>query len=508
MTRLRIAQTLGTRLRSSAGRSVVGSLAASVGLQLLVVVSGVLVARSLGPEDRGYLALLIVIAGVLALLGTLGLPTATTYYLAQDPSRARRIASSLTWVGVLQVGTVLVLQTAVLAALVATNRLASKSRPQYRFSLPPGILALSFGLAILQGQRQFTAFNLLRILPSAAYVAGVVAIYTLNAQPRPFMALWAGVNFVGGFFALVVAVRGSPKHGEPARAVRAEMRGSDSRRSSERCRQSIPFASIRPSWPPLQPCGPRALCRCSGIHATPRVVAASIGRSRIRKSPPNSTRTARRAMWNSSSGTRVLGVVVAALELMGARSSLSSSATNSPTRPRSPDPPRRVSVRRRPASSYRWGQRPWVSRLRDDRRNLVVDPAPPRPRGFPPLVRSRRCRAGARDLLGSEPSPSDTSCSWSRRPCCGGAGEAYGSHAASGRLPAIGPRSSRLSVSQELRSSPCWEVTVAFFPDRRSRAGHRAGGRTRSRLWARSTRRAHSITRTTRGGSSRLAASS
>ena len=61
-------------MRSSVGRSVVGSLAASGGLQLLVIVSGVLVARSLGPEDHGYLALLIVISGVFGLLGTLGVP--------------------------------------------------------------------------------------------------------------------------------------------------------------------------------------------------------------------------------------------------------------------------------------------------------------------------------------------------------------------------------------------------------------------------------------------------
>ena len=88
---------------------------------MLVVVSGVLVARSLGPEDRGYLALLTVVAGVFAIVGTLGLPTATTYYIAQHPSRARRIASSLAWVGVLQVGAVLVLQAAALAAIVASD---------------------------------------------------------------------------------------------------------------------------------------------------------------------------------------------------------------------------------------------------------------------------------------------------------------------------------------------------------------------------------------------------
>ena len=129
-TRLTIAQSLGTRLRSGAGRSVVGSLAASGGLQLLVIVSGVLVARSLGPEDRGYLALLIVISAVCALAGTLGLPSAVTYYIAREPSQARRIASSLAWVGAVQVAPGFVLQAAALAALALPTRRTSDSRPR------------------------------------------------------------------------------------------------------------------------------------------------------------------------------------------------------------------------------------------------------------------------------------------------------------------------------------------------------------------------------------------
>ena len=78
-----ITQTLGARWKSGPGRSVVGSLVASGGLQLIVIVSGVLVARSLGPQDRGYFALLVVVSGVCALIGNLGLPAAVTYYVAR-----------------------------------------------------------------------------------------------------------------------------------------------------------------------------------------------------------------------------------------------------------------------------------------------------------------------------------------------------------------------------------------------------------------------------------------
>src|SRR5262245_45882316 len=185
-----------SRLRSRAGRSVLGTLAASGGLQLLVIVSGVLVARSLGPEDRGYLALLIVIGTVCAIAGTLGIPAAMTYHIARDPSQSRRIASSLAWVAVAQLAAVFVVQAAALAAVVYSDPPRVQMAAVMSLFLPPGILALSFGLAILQGERRFTAYNILRIAPSVAYVVGVVVVYALDATSLVlFMALWAGVNF-------------------------------------------------------------------------------------------------------------------------------------------------------------------------------------------------------------------------------------------------------------------------------------------------------------------------
>jgi O-antigen ligase len=108
---------------------------------------------------------------------------------------------------------VLILQAAVLTALVLRDPPRVQVAAAISLLLPPGILALSFGLAILQGQRRFTSFNVLRILPSTAYVAGVVAVFALNeANLVRLMTLWAVVNLVGGFLALALAVRGLPKH--------------------------------------------------------------------------------------------------------------------------------------------------------------------------------------------------------------------------------------------------------------------------------------------------------
>ena len=314
------AQTLGARLRSKAGRSVLGTLGASGGLQLIVIVSGVLVARSLGPEDRGYLALLIVISTVCAIAGTLGLPAAVTYYVAREPSQARRIASSLAWVGLLQLAAVFVVQAAALAALVHSDPSRVRVAAAISLLLPPGILALSFGLAILQGQRRFTAYNILRIAPSSAYVVGVVLLYVLNgADLVQFMTLWAAVNLIGGIIALAFAVRGLPEHEEEAAPSRSQMLrfglkaflGSLSPVDVVRLDQAVVGLF-------LTPVALGFYVVAQAFANLPRVVATSIGVVAYPQVASERDRaSARRAMWRFFFvGLALSALVVGALELV------------------------------------------------------------------------------------------------------------------------------------------------------------------------------------------------
>jgi O-antigen/teichoic acid export membrane protein/O-antigen ligase len=314
-------ETLAARLRSRSGRSVIGSLGASGGLQLLVIVSGVLVARSLGPLDRGYLALLTVIATLCAIFGTLGLPAALTYYIARDPGHARRITSSLAWVGVLQLGSVLVVQAVALAAIAASDPAHVKLAAALSLLLPPGILALHFGLAILQGQQRFTPFNILRIIPTTAYVIGVVVLYLLDlAELVPFMALWASVNLIGGFFALFFAVRGLPRNAEDDSAV--------SRRQMLRFGTKALLGTLSPVDVVrldqaavglfLNPVALGYYVVAQALSNLPRIVATSLGMVAYPQVAAEKDRAAaRRAMWRFFFvGFALSALVVGALEVM------------------------------------------------------------------------------------------------------------------------------------------------------------------------------------------------
>ncbi|MEA2578165.1 MAG: hypothetical protein QOD78_1753, partial [Chloroflexota bacterium] len=79
--------------RGGAARSLtstlIGSIVTGLGGQIAVLVSGIIAARLLGPEDRGNLALLALIPLALSQLGSLGLPLALTYEFSRDEARAR-----------------------------------------------------------------------------------------------------------------------------------------------------------------------------------------------------------------------------------------------------------------------------------------------------------------------------------------------------------------------------------------------------------------------------------
>jgi hypothetical protein len=179
----------GTRLRSGRGRSVVGSLAASGGLQRIVK-SAASSSRSLGPEDRGHLALLIVISGVRWLAGTLGLPSAGSTRL--PTVRLKPGVSCHRWPGWGTPGGSRVCASGGCACRPRGVRSAARpSGDRYLPSLTAGHPRSEFGRRDPPGAAPVTAFNLLRILPSTAYVASVVIVYVLNASSLVvFMAVW------------------------------------------------------------------------------------------------------------------------------------------------------------------------------------------------------------------------------------------------------------------------------------------------------------------------------
>src|SRR3954471_15100982 len=75
----------GRDLRSPVVQATAGAVMVGVVAQLSLAVSGVLSARLLGPTDRGYLAIVILVPSIISQAGSLGISLALTYFIARRP---------------------------------------------------------------------------------------------------------------------------------------------------------------------------------------------------------------------------------------------------------------------------------------------------------------------------------------------------------------------------------------------------------------------------------------
>jgi len=171
---------------SHAGRAVAGSFASSGWTQAMLVVSGVLVARMLGPEERGELALLALIAAAFGLAGTLGLPLAVTYEIAHHGRDPRSVLTTISRTACAQAAAFTTAHALVIAVFVRAFEGASVHAALATLAWTPAFIALQFGLAALQGRLRLGAFNFLRALPPTLYAIAAVGIWF--AGPRSIEA--------------------------------------------------------------------------------------------------------------------------------------------------------------------------------------------------------------------------------------------------------------------------------------------------------------------------------
>ena len=78
-------------MRKAAATTIVGALLN----QALLIISGSLSARILGPADRGHAALLALVPSVICIAGAVGLASAVTYFVAGAPSETRSLLASV-----------------------------------------------------------------------------------------------------------------------------------------------------------------------------------------------------------------------------------------------------------------------------------------------------------------------------------------------------------------------------------------------------------------------------
>lgn len=146
------------------------------------ILAGILVARALGPEDRGTLTAVIIWAHAAAGYFSLALNEAAAVLIASGKVGRERLQASLAWLTLGLSALIVIVAVPLLPWLMGEERAHAHGVAQLYLALfvPSSLLAMNL-LALDQGVLDFRRFNWLRLLQAALYPIILVVLWALDA---------------------------------------------------------------------------------------------------------------------------------------------------------------------------------------------------------------------------------------------------------------------------------------------------------------------------------------
>jgi O-antigen/teichoic acid export membrane protein len=171
--------------RTQFGSHFALTFATNLLLAVLALISGVLLARALGPAGRGELAAIQTWPTFLAGFAMLGIPDALVYFAARQPTTAGRYLTTSMLTGLVASIPAAAVGFMLMAQLLAAQSQAIVTGAQTYLWLLPLYALTGMLLQPLRGVNDMTAWNLLRPLPGLGWIAVIViAIAAGNATPN------------------------------------------------------------------------------------------------------------------------------------------------------------------------------------------------------------------------------------------------------------------------------------------------------------------------------------
>lgn len=180
--------------------ATIGSVIAAITAQLILVVSGIALARLLGPVDRGYIALLVLWPGVLFQIVGIGLSWSLTYHIASRLFDAGMAVRALARPFALQVSGLLLAHTLILLIYLRGKPSDVVIAGILTLPLGPAYLVWDYSLGVLQGLRNFLSLNLLRLLPSLLVALIAVIMLIVRDRSLTHLAAYITLSNVGSAF--------------------------------------------------------------------------------------------------------------------------------------------------------------------------------------------------------------------------------------------------------------------------------------------------------------------
>lgn len=164
------------RIGKRAGWPVVSTLTATVLLQILAALSGILLARILGPAGRGELAVVMLWPILLLTIGTVGVTDSITYHAARMLAPLKALVGTSLAMGLAQ-GVAIVALGLVAVPLILAKYSSETVRDCMLFlAVIPIELIWLYMISVLNGVSRFTAFNVLRVTPIALVTLELIGL--------------------------------------------------------------------------------------------------------------------------------------------------------------------------------------------------------------------------------------------------------------------------------------------------------------------------------------------
>lgn len=175
-------------------RTTVFTIATGLLGQFVTIFSGVIVARSLGAEGRGYLALLVLFPMIITSIGSAGLPYAVTFFIAKGRLGKRVIDTLIKKIIPLQLISFLFVHY-LLLNFYLDNKNDIYLPAILTLFLTPMLLIQQYGMAYIQGINKFGLFNTLRLLVPVLYTLMILTSWLFGlADLHTIILSWIVAN--------------------------------------------------------------------------------------------------------------------------------------------------------------------------------------------------------------------------------------------------------------------------------------------------------------------------
>ncbi len=169
------------RVRGVAGDTF-RSLLASGGMQLANIVTGVLLARMLGPAGKGVLTAILLWPGLIVAILSLGIYESATYYAAVEKVRGSRIAGGALLIGLVQSGAAVAVWLLILPIVLGHYGADTVTDGRIFALWIPTYLVAVIAMGVLLGRMEISLYNGLRLAQTLLITVVLLLVLVLPSR--------------------------------------------------------------------------------------------------------------------------------------------------------------------------------------------------------------------------------------------------------------------------------------------------------------------------------------